>query len=37
MRVHKRDRMARRADKWWRSVWHLQMLMMQPNKWTKDY
>ncbi len=22
-----RDRMARRADKWWRSVWHVQMLM----------
>ena len=25
--VSKRERMARRADKWWRSVWHVQMLM----------
>jgi len=25
--MHKRDRMARRADKWWRSVWHVQMCM----------
>lgn len=25
--IHERDRMARRADKWWRSVWHVQMLM----------
>jgi hypothetical protein len=25
--VSKRDRMAQRADKWWRSVWHVQMLM----------
>lgn len=24
---HERDRMAQRADKWWRSVWHVQMLM----------
>ena len=23
----KRERMAQRADKWWRSVWHVQMLM----------
>lgn len=27
MHVSKRERMARRADKWWRSVWHVQMLM----------
>jgi len=26
-RVSKRKRMAQRADKWWRSVWHVQMLM----------
>ena len=25
--VSKRDRMAQRADKWWRSAWHVQMLM----------
>lgn len=25
--VSKRERMARRADKWWRSAWHVQMLM----------
>ena len=25
--VSKRDRIAQRADKWWRSVWHVQMLM----------
>ena len=25
--VSKRERMAQRADKWWRSVWHVQMLM----------
>lgn len=25
--VSKRERMARRADKWWRSVWHVQMCM----------
>lgn len=24
---HERDRMAQRADKWWRSVWHVQMCM----------
>lgn len=23
----KRERMAQRADKWWRSVWHVQMCM----------
>ncbi len=27
MHVSKRERMAQRADKWWRSVWHVQMLM----------
>ena len=27
MHVSKRERMARRADKWWRSAWHVQMLM----------
>jgi hypothetical protein len=26
-RVSKRKRMAQRADKWWRSVWHVQMCM----------
>jgi hypothetical protein len=26
--IHKRDRMARRADKVWRSVWHRQMLQL---------
>ncbi len=25
--IHERDRMAQRADKWWRSVWHVQMCM----------
>jgi hypothetical protein len=25
--IHERDRMAQRADKWWRSAWHVQMLM----------
>jgi hypothetical protein len=25
--IHERDRMAQRADKWWRSVWHKQMCM----------
>lgn len=25
--VSRRERMARRADKWWRSVWHVQMCM----------
>lgn len=25
--IHERERMAQRADKWWRSVWHVQMLM----------
>jgi len=28
--IHKRDRIARRADRWWRSVWHRQMLQ-QPR------
>ena len=27
--IHRRERMALRADKWWRSVWLLQMLMEQ--------
>jgi len=27
--IPRRERMARRADKWWRSVWLLQMLMEQ--------
>lgn len=27
--IHERDRMAQRADKWWRSVWHVQMLMSE--------
>jgi hypothetical protein len=27
--LSKRDRVARRADKWWRSVYLLQMLMRQ--------
>ena len=27
MCVSGRERMAQRADKWWRSVWHVQMLM----------
>lgn len=29
MNISRRDRMALRADKWWRSVWLLQMLMEQ--------
>jgi len=28
--MHERDRMAQRADKWWRSVWLVQMCM-QPK------
>lgn len=27
--IHRRERMALRADKWWRSVWLLQMCMEQ--------
>lgn len=27
--IPRRERIARRADKWWRSVWLLQMLMEQ--------
>jgi hypothetical protein len=30
--ISERDRMAQRADKWWRSVWHEQMLMRQQPK-----
>ena len=25
--VSRRERMAQRADKWWRSAWHVQMCM----------
>lgn len=31
--IHKRDRKAQRADKWWQSVWLRQMCMVQPIKW----
>jgi len=34
--VHKRDRKAQRADKWWASVWLRQMCMEQPVKWGSD-
>lgn len=30
--IPRRERMARRADKWWASVWLLQMLMEQRPK-----
>jgi hypothetical protein len=32
--VHKRDRKAQRADKWWASVWLRQMCMEQPMRWS---
>jgi hypothetical protein len=32
--IHKRDRIARRADRWWRSVWHQQMLQQpRSSRW----
>jgi len=32
--IHKRDRIARRADRWWRSVWHRQMLQQpRTSRW----
>jgi hypothetical protein len=34
--VSKRERMARRADKWWRSVWHVQMLMTDSRMSGRD-
>lgn len=41
--IPRRDRMAQRADKWWRSVWHRQMCMsprgdsdVRPNLLTTD-
>jgi hypothetical protein len=30
--ISKRDRMLRRADKVWRSIWHRQMLMLTSNR-----
>jgi hypothetical protein len=30
--MHRRDRMAQRADKWWRSAWHMQMCMYQRGR-----
>lgn len=34
--IPRRERMALRADKWWRSVWLLQMLMDQHGvEWAK--
>jgi hypothetical protein len=35
-RVSKRKRMAQRADKWWRSVWHVQMLMTDSRMSGRD-
>lgn len=35
-RVSKRKRMAQRADKWWRSVWHVQMLMTDSRMGGRD-
>jgi hypothetical protein len=34
--MHRRDRMAQRADKWWRSVWHKQMCMT-PHGLLEEY
>lgn len=34
--IHKRDRKAQRADKWWASVWLRQMCMAQPIVWGTD-
>ena len=33
--IPRRERMALRADKWWRSVWLLQMLMDQRGNMNK--
>ena len=30
--ISKRDRLLRRADKVWRSIWHRQMLMLTSNR-----
>ena len=39
--IHKRDRMAQRADKWWKSIWHKQMCMQdtrdQPSLKRKEH